>query len=692
MLALLLITGVLAQSALAPHIPAIDDIHAIKGTGRIAATANGKLIAIEAEEGILILSTDYPFTRVKSLKGSQPQWSHDGDMLAFYADIDGKSQIEVWYRKLDSIEQITHLSEGISQNPLYWAPGSNARSLAWSPDSKSISFCSRRMPGYELLGQQLDSPKIRLFTTGVSYSNEMDGVFRTDFDDVISGDFKVNLERTHAVQKRPELGLNKLFVVDLKAKNLRQFTQSDQHFVPSWSPDSRKVATVVELDGVVEFPGPEPLHTALAVFNVQTGEEQRIATPRFLNGPPQWSADGSEIAMISQQGVLRFPRIEVYSFRRHSWESVTAPKGMAVEDVKWDNNGHSLLIKTADRFVSSLWLIDPTTNRFAQIDTNDLILSDYFDEDLNGDLFLGASSATFVDRVFKRSFGNTGPMQQLYDPNPNLFQLQLGQQKRLTWTNKAGEEVDGILIFPPNYQASRRYPVLIDLYPLAARNGLRLGGNGLLGQIEAARGYVVFQPALRTPLTPSYYSRDENYNEKARGAKGIPIMVDDFTSAVKYLIQQGIADPDRIGLYGHSNGAYVANFLITETKIAKCAVVWSGASNLTYMEYFLPDFVHEITSGDIYTDLDEFVMMSPIFRMNRVHIPLLMVVGDRDWDTFLPQMLMQFNALKHLGKDVTMVRYADEGHSFDKPEDIKDLFDRVCSFFDQHLRPEQIVH
>src|SRR5260370_26209509 len=85
-----------SQAQLAPRTPTMADALALKSTGRIAASPNGAQVAIEAEGEILILSAKDPFVRVKVLNGSYPTWSPDGAMLAFYADIDGKSQIEGW--------------------------------------------------------------------------------------------------------------------------------------------------------------------------------------------------------------------------------------------------------------------------------------------------------------------------------------------------------------------------------------------------------------------------------------------------------------------------------------------------------------------------------------------------------------------------------------------------------------------
>jgi len=122
----------------------------------------------------------------------------------------------------------------------------------------------------------------------------------------------------------------------------------------------------------------------------------------------------------------------------------------------------------------------------------------------------------------------------------------------------------------------------------------------------------------------------------------------------------------------------------------KCAVIGAGRSDLVFDRYFFPDlksWTDQILTGDINDDkgFEQFMAMSPLFRMNKVHIPVLLYVGDRDL-SWLPEMLMEFNALRELGKDVTLVRYTEEEHSMSDPDDVQDFVSRVHAFFDINLK------
>jgi dipeptidyl aminopeptidase/acylaminoacyl peptidase len=244
------------------------------------------------------------------------------------------------------------------------------------------------------------------------------------------------------------------------------------------------------------------------------------------------------------------------------------------------------------------------------------------------------------------------------------------------------------MLLPPNYVAGKRYPVVIDVYPGLVMDKFRLlPTSQAMGDLTAARGYVVFYPALRTPHGAYGFPRDENYTEEARGVPGIAIMTDDFNSGMRYVDALGMADMHRICLFGHSNGGYTANLLITETNVAKCAVMSAAGNNLFMAFIGAPDgpgTKDEKTNGNYYDSPESYLRLSPWFRLNRVNIPILLFGGDKDWDWSL-QMSAEYGSLRALGQDVTWIRYRDEEHYFVKPENIRDSFERVMGFFQRHL-------
>jgi dipeptidyl aminopeptidase/acylaminoacyl peptidase len=677
------------QTVAALRAPTLEDALAVKTIKAITSSPDARFLAVEGDGSILIISTDGRATVLAKISGSDPVWSPNGQMLAFDADVGGRRQLQVWYRESRGVERVTDMPDGVSPNPSYSLMGNN-NLASWSPDSRKLAF-SARILDYNK-EESSANPKIRVFEKNASYTALMDGVFNSGSYDALNGFPGFDAKTMRLVADNPSRGLSKLFIADVEQKTVRQLTQADQHFFPAWSPDARTIAAIVDTTHGIEYPGPR--HTILSLIDVASGSENRVDTPYAFNGHPSWSSDGRHIAIIAQSRMIGFGHIEIYSLSAHTWTPLATPGQRAALGVTWAADGHSLLLLVADRFTDSLWISSPSTKEDRQIVTDggpfEAGHGSFVDQAATGQIFYVAEGATFKDRVFMRDVRKKGQSKLIYDRNPQLSELRLGDQRRVTWTNGSGDSVDGIVILPPDYRLGKRYPLIVDVYPGAARDRFNLMAiPRSMGQLEASEDYVVFLPGLRAPHRPSGFSRDEAYTEKARGAKGIPIMVDDFRSGVQHLVDLGLVDSDRVGIYGHSNGGYVANFLVTETNVAKCAVVSSGSSNDIYMRFMLPPggWVDEISNGNIYEDVDEFIRMSPILRMQKVRTPLLLIVGDKDWNTWLPEMLMEFNALRQLGKDVTLVRYADEEHAFTKRGDIYDSLNRIHNFFDNHLMP-----
>ena len=165
-------------------------------------------------------------------------------------------------------------------------------------------------------------------------------------------------------------------------------------------------------------------------------------------------------------------------------------------------------------------------------------------------------------------------------------------------------------------------------------------------------------------------------------------MVDDFTSGIASLVEQGIIDPGRIGMFGHSDGGWATNLLVTETRIVKAAVVISGVSNAILLSAFplplLTRGTDQATKGNVFDNFQDYVKLSPIFKMRELETAMLLMVGDQDW-TWVPQMIAQYGVLRLEDKDVQLVRYADEGHNLSRRESIEDARRRMHQFFDERL-------
>ncbi len=353
----------------------------------------------------------------------------------------------------------------------------------------------------------------------------------------------------------------------------------------------------------------------------------------------------------------------------------------------WLTTGE-LLIQTNDRWTSAVWRIDPQTWTSSRIDTQGLLIGSFGATPTGSTVFYEGSSGHFTGRVFEFSNNKTST---LLDMNPQLADLLLGDQRRISWINSKGDTVDGVIILPPGYVPGRRYALIVDAYPTHGRDEFKLTPTSQsMGQLESAHGYVVFSPRVRAPHNNYDFPRDRAYTEKGIGEPGVELSVDDIESGISYLSKQGIIDPDRVGVYGHSNGGYEANILITHSRSFRCAVIDAGMNNLFPGIWgFIPAQLSKTNGSNIFEDPTPTIAGSPILRMDKVNIPVLLFSGDLDVDWSV-QTVGEFNTLRMLHKDVTWRHYRDEGHAFVTDLAIQDSLDHTIAFFDRCLKSNHV--
>jgi len=164
---------------------------------------------------------------------------------------------------------------------------------------------------------------------------------------------------------------------------------------------------------------------------------------------------------------------------------------------------------------------------------------------------------------------------------------------------------------------------------------------------------------------------------------------------VDRIVELGVADPDRLGLYGRSAGGYSTFSLIVQTQRFRAAVSSVGYANLITMYGKLEENGNVTGLGLVenedlgvtpWQNRSIYLENSPYFYFDRITTPVLIQYGDRDALTAWP-CKEAFVALRRLGKAATLVGYADEGHGVGKPENLVDFTNRVLDWFDQYLSP-----
>jgi dipeptidyl aminopeptidase/acylaminoacyl peptidase len=274
---------------------------------------------------------------------------------------------------------------------------------------------------------------------------------------------------------------------------------------------------------------------------------------------------------------------------------------------------------------------------------------------------------------------------QLTHLAPEMERIVFGASRLIAFTTADGSPRRATLLLPARYQSGQRYPLVVYPYPVDTRsndvNVFGVTGPGVENmQLLATRGFAV--------LTPDVAPFD--YKDQMRALASI------VQRAVDRAIELGVADSTRLGIMGHSWGGYTTLATIVQTNRFGAAVMRGGEGDEVTTTGILQAGgfasglqLAELLYGATPWERPElFHRNSPIYLLDRVRTPLLIVHGEAE--TTVPVFLADqiFAGLQRLGKEVEYARYANENHveSGWSPANQRDYLTRMIGWFESHLK------
>jgi dipeptidyl aminopeptidase/acylaminoacyl peptidase len=257
-----------------------------------------------------------------------------------------------------------------------------------------------------------------------------------------------------------------------------------------------------------------------------------------------------------------------------------------------------------------------------------------------------------------------------------------GEAKSIHWKN-GGFEVQGWLLYPRDFDPSKKYPLLVRVHggPGAAVLSEWPGASDYYSPLAGA-GYFVLQPNPRGSFGQGEAFTHANVKDFGNGD------FKDIMAGVDEAIKVAPIDPNRLGICGWSYGGYMTMWAVTQTNRFKAAMAGAGLSNWQsyYGENLIDQWMIPFFGKSVYDDPDVYAKSSPINFIKKVKIPTLILVGDSDGEVPAPQSYEFWHALKTLGVETQFVVYEHEGHMFANPKHRRDVVERTLAWFDSHLR------
>lgn len=281
---------------------------------------------------------------------------------------------------------------------------------------------------------------------------------------------------------------------------------------------------------------------------------------------------------------------------------------------------------------------------------------------------------------------------ELYNLMPQLKEEDMAEMRPITFKSRDGVTLHGYITLPKAAQQGKKVPVVVN--PHGGPQGIRDSwGFNPEAQLFASRGYATLQVNFR--ISGGYGRAFLESGFKQIGRKAM----DDVEDGLQYVIDQGWVEADKAAIYGGSHGGYAVLRGLTKTPdLYACGVDYVGVSNLfTFMEtippYWKPylKIIKEIWyDSDIPEEKAIMEEVSPVFQIDKIEKPLLVVQGANDPRVNIDESDQIVKALRQKGFDVPyMVKY-DEGHGFGKEENSIHLYKVMLGFYARHLGQKEI--
>jgi len=281
------------------------------------------------------------------------------------------------------------------------------------------------------------------------------------------------------------------------------------------------------------------------------------------------------------------------------------------------------------------------------------------------------------------AFGNP---KKLTDGCPIRRDVRWGNAELVNWRSDDGIELKGYLVKPDGFDPQKKYPMMVYFYERSSQ-----------------RIHSFVSPSIGTSPNAAYYVSngylwfvpDIVYRDGYPGESCEKCVI----SGVQHLLTKGFVDKDRIGAAGHSWGGYQTAHLITRTDIfaavesgAPVVNMFSAYGGIRWSSGMSRQFQYERTQSRIGGTIWEHPMRywenSPLFHLDKVRTPVLILHNDEDGAVPWYQGIEFFVAMRRLGKEAYLFNYNGEAHGLRKKQNQRDWTRRMQEYFDHHLKGE----
>jgi dipeptidyl aminopeptidase/acylaminoacyl peptidase len=622
-------------------------------------------------------------------KDSDPRWSPDGSMLAFTSDRNDGQQIWILpFKEGGEAHQLTEGEGGASQ-------------LAWAPEGKRIAFAR-----------------------SVIVSNHFDG----DTED-IKGDDKEQIirARTYGLVNEKSTGIiedsllyrhwdhwrdrkrSHLHIVDIETKDISDLTPGDADVPPIslggtrdivFSPEGDEIAYVMNPDSVVAISTNNSIHIRKLNWTQPEGEPIRITDNDAMELEPRYSPDGEYLAFLgAEKPGYEADRLRIKLLNRNSrkLQSSTEKFDRSPTELDWKEDSSGLYFLAPDRGYISLYDLDISSGKILQYSSG--IFQNSMRHFPGGRILISRETATRPADLHIMKVGEGKPIDLENGANRpanfdqetrkitdhgSLFQgdIDLNPLEPFWFEGADNDPVHGFLLKPPNFDPSRKYPLLFIIHggPQSAFfDHFHFRWNP---QLFASPGYVVVEINPRGSI-----GYGQEFTDQISGDWGGRCYEDLMKGLDHVLNTFDFIDPEHLAAAGASFGGFMVNWIEGHTDRFNVLVSHDGIFNQETMSYMTEELWFDIWEhgGMPHDNHETFLKYSPHMYVQNFQTPMLVIQGEQDFRCPVSEGVSLFTALQVMKVPSKFLYFPDEGHWVLKPANSEVWYKTILDFIEEYI-------
>jgi dipeptidyl aminopeptidase/acylaminoacyl peptidase len=586
----------------------------------------------------------------------QPRWSPDGKKLLYKSNKDGSTQLYLRWMDSGAESKLTNLTQSFGE-------------VTWSPSGKHLAFTMFVPESSKSLVQLPKPPAGAKWNQPPTYID----------------DFKYRADGSGYLKQ----GNQQIFVLSADGGTPRQITDAPfNHGTPQWSKDEQSLIFSANLHDNAEL---DPLNSEVYSISLETGEVKALTDRQGPDNNPVVSPDGSKIAYLGfddrYQG-YQVTKLYVMNADGSNARLISGDLDRDVNSIYWGADNQTLYFKYDDQGDTRLAKINLSGKKTD--------LTNHLGGLSLGRPYGGSSFSANPDGKYAFTYGTwespadlavgqNGSRKRLTELNADLFSAKkIGEVEEIWYeSSHDGRKIQGWICKPPNFDANKKYPLLLEIHGGPFSNY----GNRFSAEVQmyAAAGYVVL---YTNPRGSTSYG-EEFGNLIHHNYPGEDY--DDLISGVDAVIEKGYIDEDQLYVTGGSGGGVLTAWIVGNTDRFRAAVVakpvinWYSfvlyADNPGYFyKYWFP--------GKPWDHLEHYMKRSPISLAKNVTTPTMLLTGEADMRTPIPESEQYYAALKLEGVETAMVRIPGAYHGIAaKPSNLMAKVAYVLGWFEKYRNP-----